>query len=103
MRWTARVWGIGFFAAALIGALIVLAPATLIDARLERASDGRLRLAEASGTLWSGAGQIEMRDRMRRSGCKLGVRTGCKPPGSSTRDERRRRNDKKFRRASRQR
>jgi len=62
MRWTAHAWSIGFFAAALTGALIVLAPATLIDARLERASDGRLRLAEAQGSLWSGAGWIEIRD-----------------------------------------
>jgi general secretion pathway protein N len=69
MRWTARVKGLGsfaaglgIFAAALIGALIVLAPATLIDSRLERASDGRLRLAEAQGSLWSGAGWIEIRD-----------------------------------------
>jgi general secretion pathway protein N len=42
--------------------LIALAPATLIDARLERASEGRVRLAEARGSLWSGAGWIEIRD-----------------------------------------
>jgi general secretion pathway protein N len=48
--------------------LIVTAPASLIDAGLEQASEGRLRLAEAHGTLWSGTGQIELRDRMQRSG-----------------------------------
>jgi general secretion pathway protein N len=58
MRWAAFAFGLGAFAAALIA----LAPATLIDARLERASDGRLRLAEAQGSLWSGAGWIEIRD-----------------------------------------
>ena len=68
MRWTARAWGLGVFAAALIATLIVLAPATLIDARLERASDGRLRLAEAQGSLWSGAGWIEIRDADGRAG-----------------------------------
>jgi len=64
MRWAAPALGLGAFAAALI----VLAPATLIDARLERASDGRLRLAEAQGSLWSGAGWIEIRDAGGRAG-----------------------------------
>jgi general secretion pathway protein N len=47
---------------------MAMAPASLIDAALEHASEGRLRLAEAHGTLWSGTGQIELRDRMQRSG-----------------------------------
>jgi general secretion pathway protein N len=58
VRWTAPATALGAFAAALI----VLAPATLIDARLERASGGRLRLADAEGSVWSGAGWIEIRD-----------------------------------------
>lgn len=49
-------------------ALVATAPATLIDARLQRASDGRLRLAEAQGTVWSGAGQLEIRDARGRNG-----------------------------------
>lgn len=49
-------------------ALIATAPATLLDARLQGASDGRLRLAEAKGTLWSGTGQLELRDPRGRSG-----------------------------------
>lgn len=68
MHWTAAASGLGAFAAALITSLIVLAPATLIDARLARASDGRLRLAEAQGSLWSGAGWIEFRDADGRAG-----------------------------------
>jgi general secretion pathway protein N len=64
MRWTAPALGLGAFAAALIA----FAPATLVDARLERASDGRLRLAEAQGSLWSGAGWIEIRDADGRAG-----------------------------------
>jgi len=64
MRWLAAAFAAGAFAAALIG----FAPATLIDARLERASDGRLRLAEAQGSLWSGAGWIEIRDAHGRAG-----------------------------------
>lgn len=54
----------GFFALALLAT----APATLLDAKLQDASDGRLRLAEACGTLWSGAGLIEIRDERGRSG-----------------------------------
>ncbi len=48
--------------------LIATAPATLAGARLQEASGGRLRLAEAQGTLWSGAGQLEVRDASGRSG-----------------------------------
>ena len=52
----------------LVG-LVVTAPATLLDAGLQSASDGRLRLAEAQGTLWSGAGLIEVRD----AGGRIGI------------------------------
>ena len=41
-------------------ALVVTAPASLIDGRLEALSAGRLRMASASGTLWSGAGEIRV-------------------------------------------
>jgi general secretion pathway protein N len=64
VRWTALAFGLGVFAVALVA----LAPATLIDARLERASEGRVRLAEARGSLWSGAGWIEIRDADGRAG-----------------------------------
>src|SRR5258705_8857187 len=50
--------GLGVFT----GALIALAPATLVDARLAAVSGGRLRLAEAQGSVWSGAGWIEVRE-----------------------------------------
>ena len=65
MRWKLLAVGL---AAYLLG-LLVYAPATLIDAVLGRVSDGRVRLAEASGTLWSGTGLIEIR----ASGGKAGV------------------------------
>jgi len=58
---------IGLFVYAV--AVIATAPATLVDAGLQRASHGRLRLAEAQGRLWSGSGQIEFRD----SGGRIGV------------------------------
>ncbi|MBE0613913.1 MAG: type II secretion system protein N [Burkholderiales bacterium] len=63
-RW--QLIGLGLVAYAL--GLIATAPATLIDARLDRASAGGLRLAEAHGTLWSGTGQIEIRDASRDTG-----------------------------------
>ncbi len=49
-------------------AIVATAPATLLDGRLQHASHGRLRLAEAHGTLWSGSGQIEVRDSAGRIG-----------------------------------
>jgi general secretion pathway protein N len=64
MHWGAPVCGLCAFAAALVA----LAPATLIDARLQAAGEGRLRLAEARGSLWAGEGWIEVRDAQGRAG-----------------------------------
>jgi general secretion pathway protein N len=50
--------GLGIFVFALIATL----PATLLGSLLKDASDGRLRLVDARGTLWSGTGQVELRD-----------------------------------------
>lgn len=52
------------FLAALVSYFLFLfagAPATLFDAVLRRSSDGKLRLAEAQGTIWSGGGRLELR------------------------------------------
>ena len=54
-------------------ALVATAPATLVDAGLQRASHDRLRLAEARGTVWSGSGQIVIRDRGGRTGVARNV------------------------------
>jgi general secretion pathway protein N len=56
--------GLGAYAVALIA----MAPATWFDTGLQRASDGRLRLAEARGTLWSGSGQLEIRSAIGHTG-----------------------------------
>ena len=58
---------LGFGLGAYALSLIATAPASLIDAALQAASDNRLRLADARGTLWSGTGQIELRDEKRRT------------------------------------
>lgn len=50
--------GVGVYVLALIG----MAPASLVDAAVGDASNGRLRVAQARGTLWSGDGQLEVRD-----------------------------------------
>ena len=63
-RRTALSLGLG----AYLLALLVTAPATLADAALQRVSEGRLRLAEAQGTLWSGAGLLEIRDARGQAG-----------------------------------
>jgi hypothetical protein len=59
--------------------LIATAPATLIDVGLRQASEGRLRLAEARGTLWSGRGQVEIRDANRRTGSAKEVAWRLRP------------------------
>ncbi|MEQ1669115.1 MAG: hypothetical protein ABL868_11730, partial [Sulfuriferula sp.] len=57
-RWHLVATGLAVYALALI----VYAPATLLDASLRRASQGQLRLLAAQGTVWSGAGSIALRD-----------------------------------------
>ncbi len=42
----------------LSGALVITAPATLLDSRLAALSDGHLRLADAAGTIWNGSGEV---------------------------------------------
>jgi len=63
-RWS--MIAVGF--AAWVVALVATAPATMVDAVLDRASQGRLRLAEAEGSFWSGTGQLEIRDASGRTG-----------------------------------
>lgn len=42
----------------LVAAFLAFAPASLADARLAAATSGRLRLADATGTVWHGAGVL---------------------------------------------
>lgn len=62
-RWQLIGFGLGVYALGLVAS----APATLIDANLLNRTQGRLGLVEARGTLWSGTGQIELRDANRRN------------------------------------
>lgn len=52
--WLVIVAGI----AAFVIALLAFMPATLIDRELDKQSGGKLRLADASGTVWNGRGAI---------------------------------------------
>ena len=57
-RWGLAAVGLGTY----LVVLVATAPGTLVDAGLQRASNGRLRLAQAQGTIWAGDGLIEIRD-----------------------------------------
>lgn len=61
-----RLAAIGFVAYA--GGIVAMAPATLVDAGLQGISQGRLRLTEVQGMLWSGSGYIEIRDSVGHTG-----------------------------------
>lgn len=48
--------------------IVAMAPAALMDSGLKQLTDGKLRLVDAHGTLWSGSGQMELRDAAGRVG-----------------------------------
>lgn len=77
MRWRLPGGKRGPFVAALClyaVCLLALAPATLLDVALKRATNGRLRLPEAHGSLWVGKGQLELRDPGGRAGVGTAMR-----------------------------
>lgn len=54
-----------YAAAGLVGAALTFvasAPASFADGALERATGGRMRLAESDGTIWSGSGRLVLVD-----------------------------------------
>ena len=73
--WRLIGFGLGAYALGLIAA----APATLIDASLEQATEGKLRLVEARGTIWSGAGLLDMRAANHRSGVAKSIAWRVRP------------------------
>ena len=74
-RWAGLLFGLCVYAIALV----VTAPASLIDGRLHNATNGRLRLAQAQGTLWSGSGQLEIRDAGGRTGIAKAIAWNVRP------------------------
>ena len=57
-----RKWPLLVVLGSYVVGLVVFAPATVMDAYLQRASEGGVRLAQADGTVWSGSGELEVRD-----------------------------------------
>ena len=49
-------------AALLLLALLIKAPASLVDGRIEAMSAGKVRLVSATGTIWNGAGELRLVD-----------------------------------------
>lgn len=68
IKWRSVIASGGVALGAYVLFLLVLAPASLLDAGLQHATDGRLRLAQAQGTLWSGTGVLEIRSATGRDG-----------------------------------
>jgi general secretion pathway protein N len=56
------------FVFAYLICLLWIAPATVLDSAVARASGGMVRLADATGTLWAGTGRLEARDASRGKG-----------------------------------
>jgi len=68
-RGASRSWGIGrvvlYVALGLVVALatmLVTAPASLVDLAQQRTTDGRVRLADATGSIWNGQGRVVLVD-----------------------------------------
>jgi general secretion pathway protein N len=82
--WPAPGWWIaGGLAGALAAAAIVLAqaPAAFADVALARATQGRVRLADASGTVWNGRGRIVLADVLDRGNAQAHALAGVVLPG----------------------
>ena len=63
-----RPWiAVGCGLALVIAASVALAPASLLDARLEAMSGGRARIANTSGTVWKGSGELVLQGGERRN------------------------------------
>ena len=76
-----RAWRLGLIAgASAYGATIIASlPATCLDLAMDSASYGRVRVAEARGTLWTGRGRIELRDASNRHAVALDAHWRLRP------------------------
>ncbi len=62
MKTTARIATAAFGVAAAAAAAVMFAPASFADLAVKRLSEGRLRLADTTGTVWHGAGRLVLAD-----------------------------------------
>ena len=67
-----------------IAVLATQAPASLVDVALDRTTQGRVRLAEATGTVWQGRGRVVLADIVEASADRPAVATvpGVVLPGT---------------------
>lgn len=68
-RGAARDWSVGRIVlyvvlglVVAIATMLVTAPASLVDYVLERSTEGRVRLADAAGSIWQGQGRVVLVD-----------------------------------------
>lgn len=80
---SARRWGVlaATGAVAAVATLIAFAPAALVDVALDRASLGRVRLANATGSVWNGRGTLVLAD-VPEAGASSAVLSGLAFPGA---------------------
>jgi general secretion pathway protein N len=74
---------VAYALAGLVGAALTLigaAPASFADRAIERATGGRMRLAETDGTIWRGSGRLVLVDTGAESGAQQAV-PGVAVPG----------------------
>ena len=62
--------------------LVASAPASLADAAVARASLGRVRLADAQGSIWSGSARVVLGDAQEASAAGSGALRGLAVPGT---------------------
>ena len=74
-----RGWLFAIGLGAYVLVLIATLPATFADSVLQLKSNGRLRIVEATGTLWSGGGRIEFRDADGRNSAAKNIHWRCLP------------------------
>lgn len=63
---------------AALATVLAFAPATVVDLALERVSLGRVRLAQAQGTVWNGSGRILLTE----AAAQAGMPSGFAVPGT---------------------
>ena len=79
IRWQIALAISGLFAA--LAVIVTQAPASLLDPVLSRFTQGRVRLAEAQGTLWHGRGRIVLADIREASSAAAEPAAAASVPG----------------------
>jgi general secretion pathway protein N len=73
------VLGLVLLACGYIAFIVLMLPATLLDAAFDARTVGRVRIADAQGTVWAGRGRLEVRDPNGGDAIGIGTRWKWKP------------------------